>query len=56
MLDSQLEKAQQRIGEIHALMAEAATDYQKPAALDADLKAVQTTMSELEDAWLEAAE
>ncbi|MDO5082286.1 MAG: ABC-F family ATP-binding cassette domain-containing protein [Arachnia propionica] len=55
-LESQLTKAEQRIDELHAQMAEAATDYERLAALDAELKTAMALRSELEDAWLEAAE
>ncbi|RRD03496.1 ABC transporter ATP-binding protein [Arachnia propionica] len=55
-LESQLAKAEQRIDELHAQMAEAATDYERLAALDAELKTAMALRSELEDAWLEAAE
>ena len=37
-------------------MAQAATDYEKLATLDADLRSALETKATLEDAWLEAAE
>ena len=55
-IESQLTKVEQRIEKLHTEMAQAATDYEKLATLDADLRSALETKATLEDAWLEAAE
>ena len=55
-IESQLSKAEQQIEELHAQMAEAATDYEKLAKLDVELQDVRARRDALEEAWLEAAE
>ena len=55
-IESQLTKVEQRIEKLHTEMAQAATDYEKLATLDADLRSALDTKATLEDAWLEAAE
>ncbi len=55
-IESQLSKAEQQIEELHAQMAEAATDYEKLAKLDIELQDVTARRDALEEAWLEAAE
>ena len=37
-------------------MAEAGTDYERLAALNAELQDAEARLAELEEAWLEAAE
>ena len=48
-MDSEIER-------IHGAMTASATDFEKLAALDADLRAAQAHKDELEEAWLLAAE
>ncbi len=55
-LESQLGKVEAEITRLHEAMAEAATDFERLAALDADLRAAQARKDEIEEAWLEAAE
>ena len=55
-LESQLSKVDSEIERIHAAMTASATDFEKLAALDADLRAARTRKDELEEAWLLAAE
>ena len=55
-LESQLSKVDSEIERIHEAMTAAATDFEKLAALDADLRTAQARKDELEEAWLLAAE
>ena len=55
-LESQLTKVESEIERIHDAMAEAASDFEKLASLDKDLKAAQARKDELEESWLLAAE
>ena len=55
-IESQLEKVGGEIDRLHADMADAASDFERLAALDARLRAAETRRDELEEAWLEAAE
>jgi ABC transport system ATP-binding/permease protein len=55
-LERLLGKLEQRETSLHEQMATHATDYEKIAALDADLRAVQAERSATEEAWLELAE
>jgi len=53
-IERQLSKLEDREKELHAALAEAATDYVAAAALDAELRALQVTRDQLEDDWLDA--
>ncbi|HEY3923170.1 MAG TPA: ABC-F family ATP-binding cassette domain-containing protein [Acidothermaceae bacterium] len=53
-IERQLSKLEDREKELHAALAEAATDYVAAAALDAELRALQVTRGQLEDDWLDA--
>ncbi len=55
-LESQLSKVDSEIERIHEAMTTAATDFEKLAALDADLRTARARKDELEEAWLLAAE
>ena len=55
-LESQVSKVDSEIERIHEAMTAAATDFEKLAALDADLRAARARKDELEEAWLLAAE
>lgn len=55
-LESQLSKVESEIERIHDAMAASATDFERLAVLDADLRAARARKDELEDAWLLAAE
>ena len=55
-LESQLSKVDSEIERIHKAMTTAATDFEKLAALDADLRTSRARKDELEEAWLLAAE
>ena len=55
-IERELGKAQARIEEIHARMAEASTDGDALVDLGKDLAAAEQTVADLEDRWLEAAE
>ena len=55
-LESQLSKVDSEIERIHDAMTASATDFEKLAALDADLRTAQARKDELEEAWLLAAE
>jgi ABC-type multidrug transport system ATPase subunit len=55
-LERLLGKLGQRETDLHEQLATHATDYEKVAALDADLRAVQAERSATEEAWLELAE
>jgi hypothetical protein len=55
-LERQLRKLEQREAGLHEQLTTHATDYEKVAALDAELRAVQAERSTAEEAWLELAE
>lgn len=55
-LESQLSKVESEIERIHDAMAASATDFERLAVLDTDLRAARARKDELEDAWLLAAE
>ncbi|GAB2598344.1 ABC-F family ATP-binding cassette domain-containing protein [Streptomyces capparidis] len=55
-IERQLEKLSAREDELHAAMAEHATDFAKVAELDAELRELKDKRDELETAWLELAE
>ena len=55
-LESQLSKVESEIERIHDAMAASATDFERLAVLDTDLRAACTRKNELEEAWLLAAE
>lgn len=55
-LESQLTKNASAIDRLHLKMAEAAADYERLTRLQIDLNAAQSRHTELEDAWLSAAE
>lgn len=55
-IERQLEKAEQREAGLHSQMAEHATDFERVAELDAELREVRGRREELELRWLELAE
>ncbi|HEX6499364.1 MAG TPA: ABC-F family ATP-binding cassette domain-containing protein [Micromonosporaceae bacterium] len=55
-LERQVAKLEQREAELHEQLARHATDYEKVAALDAELRAVQADRSAAEEAWLSLAD
>ena len=55
-LERSLEKLTAREQQLHADMAEAATDHERLRALQAELDAVASEREDAEAAWLEAAE
>ncbi|MEU5838952.1 ABC-F family ATP-binding cassette domain-containing protein [Streptomyces diacarni] len=55
-IERQLEKTEQREAELHGEMAEHATDFERVAQLDAELREVRDKREELEMRWLELAE
>jgi ABC-type multidrug transport system ATPase subunit len=55
-LERQLNRLEQREVELHNLLAEHATDYEKVTALDTELRAVRAERSDVEDSWLAVAE
>lgn len=55
-LESQLSKVETEITKLHDAMATAATDFEKLADLDAQLRSAEARRDEIEEAWLEAAE
>jgi len=55
-LESQLDRAQTRIEQLHHEMAAAAPDHVRLAALDAELADLTSQKDDLERAWLEAAD
>lgn len=55
-IERQLEKAEQREARLHADMAESATDFERVATLDAELREVRGQREEWELRWLELAE
>ncbi len=54
-IDRQLTKVGNRESELHAQLAEAASDYEKLADLDTKLREVAAEKEALEEEWLEAA-
>jgi len=52
-LERTLERLDRRQAELHAALAEAATDHVRAIALDAELRAVVAEKGATEDAWLE---
>jgi ATP-binding cassette subfamily F protein uup len=54
-LERELERLAAREEELHALMAEHATDFTRVAGLDEELRALRTDRGVIEDAWLAAA-
>ena len=55
-LESQLAKVDSEIERIHDAMAASATNFERLAVLDTDLRTARARKEELEDAWLLAAE
>lgn len=55
-LERAVDRLTRREGELHAQMAEAATDHTRVLALDAELRSVVAEREAAEEAWLEAAE
>jgi ATPase subunit of ABC transporter with duplicated ATPase domains len=55
-LERQVAKLDQREAQLHGQLAIHATDYEKVATLDAELRSVQAERGRTEDAWLELAE
>jgi ATP-binding cassette subfamily F protein uup len=55
-LERQLDKLSARESALHEEMAKAATDYERIAELDEELRQLVAEKAELEDAWLVAAE
>jgi ATP-binding cassette subfamily F protein uup len=51
-LERQVAKLDTREKELHAKLADHATDYERVAALDAELRAVQAEREAAEEAWL----
>ena len=54
-LERELERLATREEELHALMAEHATDFERVSAFDDELRALRTDRGVVEDAWLAAA-
>jgi energy-coupling factor transporter ATP-binding protein EcfA2 len=55
-LERLVDRLTRREEELHGLLAEHATDYEKVAALDAELQGVRAEREAAEEAWLLAAE
>lgn len=55
-LEGQLEKVEREIATLHEQMAAAATDYERLAALNAELQDAEARRDSIEEAWLEAAQ
>ncbi len=55
-IEGQLEKVTKEIDSLHAEMADAASDFERLGTLDSKLRDAEARLSELEEAWLEAAE
>ncbi|MFI8852652.1 ABC-F family ATP-binding cassette domain-containing protein [Streptomyces sp. 891-h] len=55
-IERQVEKAEQREAALHAEMAEHATDFERVAGLDAELREIREKREELELRWLELAD
>ncbi len=54
-IERQVEKLHEREGKLHAQLAEHSTDYEKVAALNSELQAIEAERRSLEDEWLELA-
>ncbi|WP_037910468.1 ABC-F family ATP-binding cassette domain-containing protein [Actinacidiphila yeochonensis] len=55
-IERRLDKVSEREGELHSQIAENATDFEKVAALDAELRTLGEEREDLETRWLELAE
>jgi hypothetical protein len=55
-LERALDRLAQQAAQVHAEMADHATDYAKITELDARLRSIDSERAETEDAWLAAAE
>ncbi|AQP47508.1 glycerophosphodiester phosphodiesterase [Tessaracoccus aquimaris] len=55
-IEGQLDKVAKEIDRLHAAMATAASDFERLATLDGQLRDAETRHGDLEEAWLEAAE
>jgi ATP-binding cassette subfamily F protein uup len=55
-VEKRLEVLDKKVKELHAALADAATDAPKLLALDAELRDVQAEQGRLEEQWMEAAE
>ncbi|SHI40887.1 ATPase components of ABC transporters with duplicated ATPase domains [Tessaracoccus bendigoensis DSM 12906] len=55
-IEGQLDKVEAEIGRLHTAMAAAASDFERLASLDNDLRGAESRKDELEQAWLEAAD
>jgi ABC transport system ATP-binding/permease protein len=55
-LERQVERLTEREATLHGRLAEHATDYEKVASLDAELRSVQAERSRTEEEWLALAE
>jgi ATP-binding cassette subfamily F protein uup len=55
-LERELTRLAERESELHDLMAEHATNYERVAALDAELRDLRARRAEAEEAWMVAAE
>jgi DNA repair exonuclease SbcCD ATPase subunit len=55
-LERQVERLTEREATLHGRLAEHATDYEKVASLDAELRGVQAERSRTEEEWLALAE
>jgi septal ring factor EnvC (AmiA/AmiB activator) len=55
-LERAIARLEQREADLHTQLAEHATDYEKVAALDTELRSVQAERSRTEDAWLALAD
>jgi ATP-binding cassette subfamily F protein uup len=51
-LERQIDKLRQREGELHELLTEHATDYEKVTVLNEELREVESRREVLEDEWL----
>ncbi len=54
-IENQLDKVTAEIEELHAAMAEAASDFERLGTLDARLRDAEARQEQLEEAWLETA-
>ena len=54
-LEQQLARLAEREAELHAEMVEHASDYERLAAVDVQLREVADQKADLEEEWLEAA-
>jgi len=55
-LERQVAKLETKEAQLHAALAEHATDYERVASLDAELRDVRAQRDELEEAWLHLSE